>query len=99
MDFRPDIAEPLGAALEAWTNPGRAAQFVVACWSCREVWDKFQPRCWAPNLLIDWVAWSSRRWTDHAKARVFEDYLVLVAKDVLRNEPDSDDEDYWNQSY
>ena len=99
VDFRPDIAEPLGAALEAWTNPGRAAQFVVACWSCREVWDKFQPRCWAPNLLIDWVAWSSRRWTDHAKARVFEDYLVLVAKDVLRNEPDSDDEDYWNQSY
>ncbi len=96
QDFRPDIAEPLGAALEAWTNPIRAAQFVVACWSCREVWDKFQPRCSAPNLLIDWVAWFSRlRWTDQAKARIFADHLNGVAKEVLRNEPDQDDEEYW----
>ena len=94
--FRPDIAEPLGAALEAWMNPRRAAQFVVACWSCREVWDKFQPRCSAPNLLIDWVAWFSRlRWTDQAKARLFAGYLGDVAKEVLRNEPGSDDEEYW----
>ena len=94
--FRPDIAEPLGAALEAWTNPGRAAQFVVACWSCREVWDKEIPRCFGPNLLTDWVAWFSRlRWTDQAKARLFAGYLGDVAKEVLRNEPDSDDEEYW----
>ena len=96
QEFCPDIAEPLGAALEAWTNPIRAAQFVVACWSCREVWDKFQPRCSAPNLLIDWVAWFSRlRWTDRAKARIFADHLHGVAKEVLRNEPDQDDEEYW----
>ena len=95
-DYCPDIAEPLGAALEAWRNPRTAAQFVVACWSCREVWDKEIPLCSGPNLLIDWVAWFSRlRWTDQAKARIFADHLNGVAKEVLRNEPDQDDEEYW----
>ena len=83
-------------------KPGRIRYALRSSWSpagpaVKCGWDKEIPLCWGPNLLTDWVAWSSRCWTDRAKARLFAEYLGDVAKEVLRNEPDQDDEEYWEE--